>query len=80
MAETADALDGDRVARMPALRIALKTVMPAQSRGAASAAGRFSGIAATASAGAIMYSEYPPSKFIPVTFSFSQLMKSPRRQ
>jgi len=44
MAEAADALDGDQIAGVgPELRRALKTVMPAQSSGAASAAGRSSG-------------------------------------
>ncbi len=57
MAEASDALNGDQIAgRAPELRSALNTVMPAHSSGAASAAARSSGIAATASAGAIMYS------------------------
>jgi len=57
VAESADALHGDEISRRaPALRSALKVVMPAHISGAASAAGRSSGMAATASAGAIMYS------------------------
>src|ERR1051326_5129763 len=66
--------------RAPELRSALNVVMPAQRRGAASAGSSDSGMAATASAGASMYSAYPPSKLKPVTFPLAQVTKSPRRQ
>jgi hypothetical protein len=62
VAQTSDTLDCNQVTGERTLcRNALKVVIPAQSKGAASTALRLSGIAASASTGANMYSWYPPS-------------------
>jgi hypothetical protein len=57
MAEPSDSLDRDEsLGTAPLCRSALKVVIPAQRRGAASTGSSDPGIRATASTGAIMYS------------------------
>src|ERR1700752_3675800 len=53
---------------------------PAQASGAGSTADSPSGIRASALAGAITYSAYPPGNVAPVTMPTSQCTNSPRRQ
>jgi hypothetical protein len=58
----------------------LNVVMPAHINGAASSADSPSGSAATALAGAIVYSAKPPLYVTPVTCAVRQAKKLPRRQ
>src|SRR6202142_4024373 len=63
-----------------ALRSALKVVMPAHTKGAASSDLSSSGMRASARASAIIISAYPPSLVTPVIMGFWQYAVSPRRQ